>query len=156
MPFVTTVNYPAIRAVLDVTLDSDKLLDETIASAAYHPAAEAEVARRLGPLLDAAQAAVDTSGAQRAVILLTAARLVAALPSITLRRLLDSETRYDRQAVAERVAQLRRDGLAELVALRAQLDPTGSAVPAPTAFAVAAAGRLLGPTGVVEGVDRGL
>ncbi len=138
MPFLTTAQYPAIRVAIDVTITEAKLPDATIAQAPYHPAAEAEVAARLGILL---AAATGQEGAKRAVILLTAAKLVPALPSITRRTIGDSTTTYQREKQGDRARALRRDALDELAALKMTL--TGeTATVLPTIFTTVPGGRV--------------
>jgi hypothetical protein len=138
VPFATVADYPAIRAALDITLTAAKLPDEVIASAPYHPAAEAEVTRRLGDLADDA---VGQTAAVRAVVLLTAARLLPALPNITQRRLGDSSVSLQPMAMDRRLRELRAMAAQELAALRAQLDPNAPAA-VPTVFTVAPGGRV--------------
>ena len=151
MPYLTTANYPAIRAALDITLGADRLPDDVIASAAFHPAAEAEVARRLGTL---AAAAEGQAGAIRATILLTAARLLPALPNITQRALTDTRITLAPMAQDARVRQWRAEASREISALRVLLDPTATdalAGPA-TVFTVAPGGRAQSRN-VAEGTE---
>lgn len=137
MPYLTTAQYPAIRAALDVTLTEAQLPNTVIAAAPYHPAAEAEVARRLGALAEDAEGA---AGAQRAVLYLTAARLLPALPAVTRRVLGDTAIQYAAPAAAaERAAGFRRAAAAELDALLAELGGTPAAT-APTVFTLAGRG----------------
>lgn len=143
MPYATVSDYPAMRAALDVTLDATRLPDSTIASAPYHPAAEAEAARRLGTYAAAAASPVQPA-ATRAVVLLTAARLLPALPNVTQRRLLDTSFTFAPQAIKERVAALRADAARELAEVIRTLDPAAVQVAPPTHFAVAPGGRAQG------------
>lgn len=145
MPYATTADYPAVRAALDVTLTDARLPDSVIAAAPFHPAAEAEVARRLGDLAVSAQ---GSEGARRAVILLTAVRLLPSLPNVTRRVLGDTAIQYAAPVVTERRAALFRAASDELAALRVTLgDETART---PLVFALAPGGRALA-SGRAEG-----
>lgn len=151
MPFISTAQYPAIRAALDVTLTAAKLPDQIIAGAIYHPAAEAEVTRRLG---DLAEAADGSDGAARAVILFTAARLAPALPNLLRRTLGDVTLQYGKTDIAQQVAALRDEALVEIAALRGELGaPVTSVVP--PLFTVAPGGRAQGTLSTADGTHIG-
>lgn len=129
-PLLTSADYIAIRAAIDITLDSTMLPDATIALDLFIGAGMRDVL------------AVDTTAESRtgdelqhaktAAILFTAARLIGALPQITSEE--SPEHSYKRQNVdtAARASELRGMASAEL---DAYLDPGDAASDRPTMFA---------------------
>jgi hypothetical protein len=104
--------YPAIRAALDVTLDSAVLPDATIALPLYLGLADLEVKRR-DP--DWATRAGDAlQHLENAAVLLTAAYLAPAIPALTREKFPDYEYWGPRPPVTEQAKDLRARALAEL------------------------------------------
>jgi hypothetical protein len=128
---LTTTEYPAIRAAIDTSLDTDVLPDSIIALDIYAPSAQRDVLA-----LDAT--AEDRTGdelqhAKNAAIYFCAARLIGALPQISRETGFDGSG-YQRQAVdtAARAAELRGRASAEL---DAYLESGNAASDMPTMFA---------------------
>jgi hypothetical protein len=135
-PLLTSADYPAIRAMIDITLDSTTLPDAIIALDAYLGAGMREVLA-----LDSTaetRTGDELQHAKTAAILFTAARLVGALPQLT--REAFGNHSYDRKAidVAARAAELRGLASAEL---DAYLDPGATTSDRPTFFTVATGRR---------------
>ncbi len=149
MAYLTIAQYPAIRAALDISLTTAKLPDAVIASAPFHPAAEAEVSRRLGSVAGAAE---GQPGAQRAVILLTAARLLGSVPNIIRRTLGDTTIQYKPAEILERQRWFRAEASTEITALVQTLDPN-AVTQQPTVFTLAPGNRggLYESNGTTEG-----
>ena len=80
MSLLTSADYPAIRAALDVHLDAALLPDSVIALSVYHTAAEMEVTRRVPDA--ATRTGEDATRVKLAAIYLCAAALAPALPRI--------------------------------------------------------------------------
>jgi len=139
VPYTTSADYPAIRAVLDVTVTPARLPDDVIAAIPNVPSAEAEVARRLGEVVITAGA---VERAKAAVILLTAARLVPSVPQIVQRRLGNSLLHVQPRDIDKRVQELRRQAVVEISAAKVLEAPVGTivVVPPPT-FVLAGGGR---------------
>jgi hypothetical protein len=134
---LTASEYPAIRAAIDVTLDSELLPDATIGLPLYAGAAEAWVLSRL-PTADSLAEPARTA-AVRAAMWRCAALLVPAVPQIVSEST-QADHAYTRQGldIAKRVAQLM--ALAEeALAEATPADDVGA--PMPTMFTLATGGR---------------
>jgi len=133
---MTAESYDAVRAALDVSLDSETLPAVVIASTIYADAAAAEIKVR-----DPAwETRTDDALAhlERAHILITAALIAPAIPSITGESF--NESRYTRQAIdwEKRAADLRQRASEELAAI---LTPADTSPGRPTFFSVASGRR---------------
>lgn len=122
---LTSAQWPEVRAVIDISLDSSALPDATIALGSFQGAAEAEVKAALPNWASYTDAnSAEYQRTQRAAIYLIAARISRSLPALT------SETfgnyRYQLQVAdpAERSALLEDQAAAEIAAV---LDPAGDA-----------------------------
>lgn len=136
MPLVTSADYPAIRAMIEIGLDSIALPDGIIALDAYSGAGMREVLA-LDPLAET-RSGSDLLHAQTAAILFTAARLVGALPQIVKETFPDHSYERSRVDVSARAAELR--GLAS-GELDAYLDVGDITSDRPTFFTVASGRR---------------
>lgn len=125
-------DYPAVRAAIDISLDSTLLPDATISLPIYLDAADLDVKRRDPEW--ATRTGDALTHLTNAAIYLTAARLVPALPDLTRETFTDHE--YVRQArnIEQMVADLEAKAADELEAL----DPT-TVVEMPTMFVTAPA-----------------
>jgi hypothetical protein len=137
LPLLSSSDYPAIRAAIDVSLDSTMLSDEVIAMPIYAEAAEAEVLAR-----DPLAATREGSAWQRVVnaaIYLAAARLVRAVPWIKSEGI-GGERQYSCQEVDldALVSDLRSKAEAELAAV---LEPSNQSPSRPVMFALASGRR---------------
>lgn len=136
MALLTSADYVAIRAMIDITLDSTTLPDAIIALDAYLGAGMRDVLA-LDPTAESRSGA-ELQHAQTAAILFTAARLVGALPQLTRESF--GNHSYDRKAVnaTDRAAELRALASAEL---DAYLDTGDATSDRPTFFTVASGRR---------------
>jgi hypothetical protein len=138
MAILTSTEYPAIRAAIDITLTTDDLPDSIIALPIYAAAADQDVLAR-DPLAESRTGAA-LQHVKNAATYFCAARLILALPQFTQER--EGEQQYTRQSVnvADRAAELRGLAAAELDAV---LDPDPGDVVAqrPTFFGRLAGGR---------------
>jgi hypothetical protein len=132
VPLLSSSDYAAIRAAIEIGLDSTTLPDSVIALDLYSGAGQRDVLA-LDPLAES-RTGDELQHAQTAAILFTAARVVGALPVLTREKELEYE--YQRQAVdsLKRAAELR--ALAE-DEIDAYLDPEQTDTGRPTVFAVA-------------------
>jgi hypothetical protein len=135
-PLLTSANYPAIRAAIDITLDTTSLPDAIIALDTFIGAGMRDVLL-LDPLAES-RAGTDLQHAQTAAILFTAARLVPALPQIVKEAFPDHSYERSRVDSAARAAELRQLAAAEI---DAYLDPSNAVSERPTRFAVASGRR---------------
>lgn len=132
MPILGSESYPAIRAIIDTSLDSAVLPDDVIALPIYLDDADLETKAR-----DPGWASRTGDALTRlrtAAMCLTAARILPALPQIKSEQH-GGEYQYQRQEVkvAERVAELRARADAALAAI---LEPTDTTPAMPTLFAL--------------------
>lgn len=132
---LTSADYPAVRAAIDVTLDSTALPDAIIALDLYSGAGVRDVLA-IDPDAES-RTGTDLQHAQTAAVLFTAARLIGALPQITRERELEYQVDFQRVSAATRAAELRALAAEEL---EAYLDTT-VAVERPTFFGVASGRR---------------
>lgn len=128
--------YPSIRSAVDLTLDEIALPDSIIELPIYGPAAELEVLAR--DSIAAERSGTELTHALNAVVYLTAARLVLALPQLTSETLGDYAYNLKGEKPEDRAAQLR--GLAE-GELAAYLNPGKSTVAKPRFFDKGTGGR---------------
>jgi hypothetical protein len=121
---ILTADAPdAIRAALDLSIDSNTIPDTVIYSMPYGPAAEAEVLDREAQVFPTPIDPVKQAAhREQAAIFLTAARLAHALPMLMEQTLGDSSYRRNPIDTKRRNAELRT--LAE-IELAAYLSPTG-------------------------------
>jgi hypothetical protein len=133
---LSSSDYGAIRAAIDIALDSTTLPDAIIALDLYVGAGQRDVLS-LDPLAES-RSGTDVQHAKTAAILFTAARIVGALPQIVREKELEYE--YQRAAVdaIKRAAELRALAEAEI---DAYLDPSQADTGRPTVFAVASGRR---------------
>lgn len=136
MALIGPADYPAVRAAIDVTLDSSSLPSEIIALPIYQGAAEADVLAR-DP-----QAATRQGDEQirirSATVYLTASYLIQALPQITHQNFAGYSYQRSQQDPAKRAAELRALGLSHIDGLTGQVQPP---TPYPTFFRRASGGR---------------
>lgn len=116
MAILTSALYPAVRAAIDLELDSTALPDATIALAIYAGAADQDVLAR-DPLAET-RTGSDLIHVQNAAVYSCAARLIIALPQVTSEETPDGH-RYQVRAwePAARAAALRALAAAELDAV---------------------------------------
>jgi len=129
-------DYPAIRAAIDVSLDSALLPDTIIALDLYIGAGQRDVLA-IDPLAET-RMGDDLLHAQTAAILFTAARLCGAVPQITRERFPDHEYQRQDMDAEARAATLRTHASSEL---DAYLDPGDLVSDRPTRFTTAAGRR---------------
>jgi hypothetical protein len=136
MALLSIAEYPAIRASIDISLDSTTLPDAIIALDIYSGAGQRDVLA-LDPLAES-RTGDALIHATNAAILFTAARLVTALPQILKETFPDHS--YERKAYdqASMAAQLRASAGAEM---DAYLDIGALSSDLPTTFATASARR---------------
>lgn len=132
MTLLSAADYPAIRAAIDVSLDSAMLPDDVIALDLYIGAGQRDVLR-IDPEAES-RTGDELLHAQTAAILFTAARLCGAVPQINQERFPDHEYRRQDVDMAARAANLR--ALAE-DELGAYLDSGNLTSDRPTAFTLA-------------------
>jgi hypothetical protein len=133
---LTTAEYPAIRAAIDVSLDSAALPDATIALGIYAGAAELDVISR-DPL------ALSRTGAElahvtNAAIYFCAARLIVALPQILRETFADHSYERGQTDIAQRAGELRALATAEIETV---ISPTDTTPAMPTMFTVGTGDR---------------
>jgi hypothetical protein len=148
---VTTAQYPAVRAAIDVTLTADALPDSVIGLTIFAGKAERDAIARAtnGAAIVASTAGDDFDRLRDVAILLCAALVVPALPQITQESV--GQRDYEYRAVAvdplKRAAQLRAEAAVILAALN------GTRL-IPTQFTLATGGRAQS-TGAVPTVPAG-
>jgi hypothetical protein len=135
---VTTAQYPAVRAAIDVTLTTDEVPDGVIGLTIFAGKAERDAIARAtnGVAIVASTSGDDFDRLRDVAILLCAALLVPALPQLTSESVGQADYSYRVQGVdpLKRAAQLR----AEATALLATLNGTYGI---PTQFTLATGGR---------------
>lgn len=138
MAILTSADYPAIRAALDVGLNAQQLPDATIELDTFAGAAEAELVRRIP---DAALLVDDDlKRVKRALVWLTAALLAHSVVRITSMSIQTRDLSYSRQTFDpdEKAAELRGRAEAEIAML---LEPNETTPAMPTMFTLATGGR---------------
>ena len=124
---LTPDGYAAVRSAVDISVDANLVPDAVLESAAFGPAAEAEVLAREAEVLHSAIDPVKQAAhREQAVIFLTAARLAQALPFVVEQTLGDSSYRRNGFDPKKRHASLRTLAERELTAY---LSGTGHVVP---------------------------
>lgn len=138
MTILTTADYPAIRAALDVGLNATTLPDATIGQSIFVEAAEAELLRRVPDA--ASMSGGDLARVRRALVWLTAAYLAHSVVRITSLSVQTRDLSYSRQTFNpdEKATELRSRAEVEIGML---LIPTQVAPGRPTMFALAAGRR---------------
>lgn len=138
MTILTALDYPQIRAVLDVSLTSTQLPDDTIGMDIFVGRAEADVLA-LDPDAETRTGA-DLQHIKNAAIYFTAALLCPTVVRITSMTAQTRDLAYTRQAFdpEERAAELRALAVAEVTAV---LTPDDTTPNRPTVFARATANR---------------
>ena len=134
MTILSSSDYPAIRAALDVGLNAQQLPDATIAQDIFLGAAEADLLRRVPTA--ASMAGEDLARVKRALVWLTAAFLAHSVIRITSMSIQTRDLSYSRQTFDpdEKAAELRARAEAEFSML---LTPTEVAPARPTMFTLA-------------------
>lgn len=136
---ITSDDYPAVRAALDVSLSESELPDGVISQRIYAGAARDEVLQRV-PTAES-ETDVDTiERLKRAVIYLTAARLAPAVVRITSISITSGDRSYSRQTFdpTARAAELRAMAEQEL----SEVEEPDDATPArPPMFALVSGQR---------------
>lgn len=138
MAILTSSDYPAIRAALDVGLNAQQLPDATIALDTFVGAAEAELLRRVP--MAAGKTGDDLKRVKRALVWLTAALLAHSVVRITSMSIQTRDLSYSRQTFDpdEKAAELRGRAEAEIAML---LEPNETTPAMPTMFTLATGGR---------------
>lgn len=138
MAILTSNDYPAIRAALDVSLDSSNLKDTTIALDIFSGQADREVYER-DPLADS-RTGDDADRIKAAAVYFCAALLAPVVVRITSLAVQTRDVSYSKPVFdpAQRAAELRAMAEAEIDAV---LTPSEEAPGRPTMFDVAAGTR---------------
>ncbi len=138
MAILTTADYPAIRAALDVELNAQRLPDATIAQDIFAGAAEAELLRRVPDAADLL--GDDLARVKRALVWLTAAYLAHSVVRITSMSIQTRDMSYSRQTFDpdEKAAELRSRAETEIGQL---VTTTATTTARPTMFTLAAGRR---------------
>ncbi len=107
MAILTALDYPAIRAALDVQLTAQSLPDATIAQSIFQGAAEAEVIKRVPTAEN--KTGDDLARVKRAAVWLTAAYLAHSVVRLTSLSVQTRDLSYSRQTFdpEEKAAELR-------------------------------------------------
>ncbi len=126
MAILTALDYPAVRAALDVQLNAQSLPDATIAQGIFVGAAEAEVLKRV-PEAES-KTGEDLARVKRAAVWLTAAYLAHSVARITSLSVQTRDLSYSRQTFNpdEKAAELRARAEREFGMLLAPLAATPS------------------------------
>jgi len=137
MAILTSADYPAIRAALDVGLSDGQLSDATIGQDIFVGAAEAELLRRVPDA--ASMVGEDLKRVKRALVWLTAALLAHSVVRITSLSVQTRDLSYSRQTFDpdEKAAELRARAETEIAALVAS-ETTEATMP--TMFTLAGSG----------------
>lgn len=138
MAILSSTDYPAIRAALDVGLNVQQLPDAIIGEDIFVGAAEAELLRRVPDA--ASKTGDDLKRVVRALVWLTAALLAPSVVRITSMSVQTRDLSYSRQTFdpEKKAAELRGRAEAEIVML---LTPSEATPSRPTIFTVAAGYR---------------
>jgi hypothetical protein len=131
---LSSADYPAVRAAIDVSLGKSELPDDTIALGIYHAAAVQEVLAR-DPDAES-RTGDELARVQRAAVYFCAARLCPAVVRLTSLSIQTRDISYSKPAQDpdERAAELRALAEAEIAAV---LTPSEDDYARPTMFAVA-------------------
>ena len=138
MTILTALDYPAIRAALDVGLNAQQLPDATIAQGIFLGAAEDELLRKVPGA--AAYAGDDLARVKRALVWLTAAYLAHSVVRLTSISIQTRDLSYSRQTFDPdaKAAELRARAGVEIAAL---VTPSATVPARPTMFTLAGGGR---------------
>lgn len=134
MTILSTADYPAIRAALDVSLNEQQLPNATIGQGIFLDAAEAELLRRVPTA--AGMTGANLARVKRALVWLTAAYLAHSVVRITSLSVTTRDLSYSRQTFDpdEKAAELRARAEGEI----GQLVEPAAATPArPVMFTLA-------------------
>lgn len=131
MAILTSLDYPAIRAALDVDLNAQTLPDATIGQDIFLGAAESELLRRVPTA--AAMTGNDLARVKRALVWLTAAYLAHSVVRVTSMSVQTRDLSYSRQTFDpdEKARELRSRAEGEIGMLVA---PTAATPARPTMF----------------------
>lgn len=135
MSVLSAADFPAVRAVLDVSLDTATLPDATLSQPVYLQAAEAELLA-LDPLV-ATRVGTEGERVKRAGIYLLAARVAPAIPRLTGEGFEDYRYQTEAMDWERRADHLRALARAEIALLLAQAATDRR----PTIFTVATGDR---------------
>lgn len=108
-------DFPAVRAAINITLDAALLPDATIQLPVFQAAGEDDV-RAIDPDADTRGAPLDAR-IRRAAIFFVASRIVLSNPDIVEESFGEQRTRLATISPAEKAADLREKGLAEVSAV---------------------------------------
>jgi hypothetical protein len=135
---LTALDYPAIRAALDVGLNAQQLPDATIAQGIFLGAAEDELLRKVPGA--ATMTGDDLARVKRALVWLTAAYLAHSVVRLTSISIQTRDLSYSRQTFDPdaKAAELRARAGVEIAAL---VTPSAVAPARPTMFTLAGGGR---------------
>lgn len=136
-PLLTSADYPAIRAMIEIGLDATTLPDAIIALDAYIGAGMRDVLA-LDPLAETRTDPTEALHAKTAAILFTAARIVGALVQVIKETRADHSYERSRVDTVARAAELRAQASSEL---DAYLDIGDATSDRPTFFTVASGRR---------------
>ena len=138
MAILTALDYPAIRAALDVSLNAQQLPDATIAQDVFLGAAEADLLRRVPTA--AAMTGNDLARVKRALVWLTAAYLAPSVVRITSLSIQTRDLSYSRQTFdpEAKARELRSRAEGEIGML---VSPAAATPARPTMFTLATGGR---------------
>lgn len=140
MAILTTAEYPAIRAALDVSLNANDLPDSVIGQSVFLDAAEAELLARVPDA--ATKTGSDLARVKRALIWLTAAYLAGSVVRVTSMTVQTRDLSYSKAIFnpEQKAAELRTRAEVEIAAL---LTPEENTPGRFTIFAAAPGGRGL-------------
>lgn len=138
MAILTALDYPAIRAALDVGLNATQLPDATIAQSIFLGAAEDELLRKVPGA--ATMTGDDLARVKRALVWLTAAYLAHSVVRLTSVNIQTRDLSYSRQTFDPdaKAAELRTRAGVEVAAL---VTPSATVPARPTMFTLAGGGR---------------
>lgn len=138
MPILTTADYPAIRAALDVGLNEAQLTNATIGQDIFVGAAESELLRRVPDA--ASKVGEDLKRVKRALVYLTAALLAHSVVRVTSMSIQTRDLSYSKQTFDpdEKAAELRGRAEVEIAAL---VSPNTTTPEMPRMFTLAGAYR---------------
>ena len=129
-PLLSSADWPAVRAALDITLDANALPDATIALDIYSGRAMREVEARIEGAT--ALTGDDELKVTAAAVLLTAAKIAPAMPALTRGKAQYLEYQREGMDWSKRSAELRAMAESEIAEL---LEPTATVTFRPTMMA---------------------
>lgn len=125
-PFITPDDYPSVRRAISAALTADILPDDFIGDPVYLDRAVGEVLRLVPDA--AARSGDELARVKRAMILMLAARLIPAIPTIKQEQFQDFSQTYFQQDPASRAADLIMQAREELSPLTEPPITTGAVV----------------------------